>query len=298
MGSEGSSISNAQETNVKKEGKEKAERSRIPRVAIEDITDLDVHGPVGTNQHAARGTFHQRARHRREHGTLTRWDPSGEVRSDSRESHGRWSSSAGDRSWRVGEEREPLMEEKRVRPTRFRTRSASVARGASTAGSGPCALAHPRSSWYRSFYSECCRSFVPDNLTAFMAYHIIVPFRHACHPCELGNLNGIRVNSTEQEPGDCDVARADLIEQELENCDVARADLTERELGNCDVARVDPTEQELENCDAARVDPTEQEPGNCDVARVDPTERELGNCDVRLLPRVSLGANPGVWPRG
>ncbi|RWW32556.1 hypothetical protein GW17_00002745, partial [Ensete ventricosum] len=120
MGSEGSSISNAQETNVKKEGKEKAERSRIPRVAIEDITDLDVHGPVGTNQHAARGTFHQRARHRREHGTLTRWDPSGEVRSDSRESHGRWSSSAGDRSWRVGEEREPLMEEKRVRPTRFR----------------------------------------------------------------------------------------------------------------------------------------------------------------------------------
>ncbi|RWW48867.1 hypothetical protein BHE74_00045026, partial [Ensete ventricosum] len=120
MGSVGSSISNAQETNVKKEGKEKAERSRIPRVAIEDITDLDVHGPVGTNQHAARGTFHQRARHRREHGTLTRWDPSGEVRSDSRESHGRWSSSAGDRSWRVGEEREPLMEEKRVRPTRFR----------------------------------------------------------------------------------------------------------------------------------------------------------------------------------
>ncbi|RZS09945.1 hypothetical protein BHM03_00041079, partial [Ensete ventricosum] len=27
----------------------------------------------------------------------------------------------------------------------------------------------------RSFYSGCCRSFVPDNLTAFMAYHIAVP---------------------------------------------------------------------------------------------------------------------------
>ncbi|RRT41428.1 hypothetical protein B296_00032417, partial [Ensete ventricosum] len=91
------------------------------------------------------------------------------------------------------------------------------------------------------------------------------------------------VNSTEQEPGDCDVARADLTEQELENCDVARVDPTEEELGNCDVARVDPTEQEL---------------GNCDVARVDLTEQELGNYDFRLLIRVSLGANPGIWPRG
>ncbi|RWV92607.1 hypothetical protein GW17_00045004, partial [Ensete ventricosum] len=27
----------------------------------------------------------------------------------------------------------------------------------------------------RSFYSGCCRSFVPDNLTAFMAYHTVVP---------------------------------------------------------------------------------------------------------------------------
>ncbi|RWW43929.1 hypothetical protein BHE74_00050355 [Ensete ventricosum] len=27
----------------------------------------------------------------------------------------------------------------------------------------------------RSFYSECCRSFVPDDLTAFMAYHAAVP---------------------------------------------------------------------------------------------------------------------------
>ncbi|RWW51194.1 hypothetical protein BHE74_00042486 [Ensete ventricosum] len=184
------------------------------------------------------------------------------------------------------------------------------------------------SSLIRSFCSECCRSFVPGNLTTFMAYHAIVPFHHACRPCELGNLNGVRVNSTEQEPGDCDVARADLTEQELGNCDVARADLTERELGNCDAARVDLTKQKLGNYDAARVDPTEQEPGNCDVARVDPTEQELGNCDVaradlterelgnydvarvdpteqklgncdvRLLPRVSPGANPGIWPRG
>ena len=120
MRSIGSSITIAQETNVKIEGKEKAEQSRIPRVAIEDITDLDVHGPVGTNQHAARGTFHQRARHRREHGTLTRWDPSGELRSNSRECNNRWPSSTGDRSWTVGEERESLMEEKRVRPTRIR----------------------------------------------------------------------------------------------------------------------------------------------------------------------------------
>ncbi|RZS17535.1 hypothetical protein BHM03_00049685, partial [Ensete ventricosum] len=27
-----------------------------------------------------------------------------------------------------------------------------------------------------SFYSGCCRSFVPDDLTAFMAYHAAVPF--------------------------------------------------------------------------------------------------------------------------
>ncbi|RZR73681.1 hypothetical protein BHM03_00026944 [Ensete ventricosum] len=173
----------------------------------------------------------------------------------------------------------------------------------------------------QSFYSECCRSFVPGNLTAFMAYHIIVPFHHARRPCgrlydhwrppylhpagcpcRVGHVGGpavrgyddvaarsafvisffpppredllealdegaedevlclfagLRVNSTEQEPGDCDVARADLTEQELGNCDAARVDLTEQELGNYDVARVDPTEQELGSCDAARVDLTE-----------------------------------------
>ncbi|RZS22713.1 hypothetical protein BHM03_00055526 [Ensete ventricosum] len=35
----------------------------------------------------------------------------------------------------------------------------------------------------QSFYSGCCRSFVPDNLTAFMAYHVVVPSHHACYPC-------------------------------------------------------------------------------------------------------------------
>ncbi|RWV78125.1 hypothetical protein GW17_00060959 [Ensete ventricosum] len=35
----------------------------------------------------------------------------------------------------------------------------------------------------RSFYSECCRSFVPGNLTAFIAYYAVIPFHHACRPC-------------------------------------------------------------------------------------------------------------------
>ncbi|RZR74168.1 hypothetical protein BHM03_00033072, partial [Ensete ventricosum] len=78
----------------------------------------------------------------------------------------------------------------------------------------------------------------------------------------------------------------------------SRVDPIEQELENCDVARVDPTEQELGNYDVARVDPNEQELGNCNVVRVDPTEQELGNCDFRLLPRVSPGANPGIWPSG
>ncbi|RWV88966.1 hypothetical protein GW17_00048910 [Ensete ventricosum] len=34
-----------------------------------------------------------------------------------------------------------------------------------------------------SFYSGCYRSFVPDNLTAFMTYHAAVPSHHACYPC-------------------------------------------------------------------------------------------------------------------
>ncbi|RZR84032.1 hypothetical protein BHM03_00010778 [Ensete ventricosum] len=35
----------------------------------------------------------------------------------------------------------------------------------------------------RSFYSECCRLFVPGNLTALMAYHAVIPFHHVCRPC-------------------------------------------------------------------------------------------------------------------
>ncbi|RRT43930.1 hypothetical protein B296_00029364 [Ensete ventricosum] len=34
-----------------------------------------------------------------------------------------------------------------------------------------------------SFYSECCRPFVPDNLTALMVYHVVVLFHHARRPC-------------------------------------------------------------------------------------------------------------------
>ncbi|RWV90981.1 hypothetical protein BHE74_00038569 [Ensete ventricosum] len=34
-----------------------------------------------------------------------------------------------------------------------------------------------------SLYSECCRSSVPGNLTALMAYHVVVPFHHARRPC-------------------------------------------------------------------------------------------------------------------
>ncbi|RRT68226.1 hypothetical protein B296_00001700 [Ensete ventricosum] len=35
-----------------------------------------------------------------------------------------------------------------------------------------------------SFYSECCRSFVPGNLTVLMAYHTVVPFHHVRRSCE------------------------------------------------------------------------------------------------------------------
>ncbi|RWW82096.1 hypothetical protein BHE74_00009469 [Ensete ventricosum] len=66
----------------------------------------------------------------------------------------------------------------------------------------------------RSFYNEYCRLFVPDNLTTFMAYHIIVPFHHAYRPCraypteqELGNLNSAGVDSTEQELGNLGFCR-------------------------------------------------------------------------------------------
>ncbi|RWV81908.1 hypothetical protein GW17_00056633 [Ensete ventricosum] len=35
----------------------------------------------------------------------------------------------------------------------------------------------------RSLYSGCCRSSVPGNLVALMAYHATVPFHHARRPC-------------------------------------------------------------------------------------------------------------------
>ncbi|RWW88005.1 hypothetical protein BHE74_00003139 [Ensete ventricosum] len=62
--------------------------------------------------------------------------------------------------------------------------------GARPDGWIPCVL--PRRSAARvvecmSFYSECCRSFVPDNLTTLKAYHVIVPFYYApgayCEAC-------------------------------------------------------------------------------------------------------------------
>ncbi|RZS04527.1 hypothetical protein BHM03_00034871 [Ensete ventricosum] len=105
---------------------------------------------------------------------------------------------------------------------------------------GPCALAHPRSSrcgvearsdgWNlevqlgksatgmvelgcKSFYSECCRLFVPGNLTALMAYHVVVPFHHACRPCAgLGDLIRAGSDPTEQELGNLNGAGVDPIE--------------------------------------------------------------------------------------
>ncbi|RRT45004.1 hypothetical protein B296_00036540 [Ensete ventricosum] len=140
-----------------------------------------------------------------------------------------------------------------------------------------------------------------------MAYPAVVRYHHARGPCELGNLNGARVNPIEQKLGNCDVERVDPTEQELGNCDVTRVDPTEQELGSYDVARVDPTEQEIENWDIARVDPTEQELGNCDSnfrqgrtwAQTLGFGRggELGRKSGDLAERVNSGANLGIWPR-
>ncbi|RRT51315.1 hypothetical protein B296_00033095 [Ensete ventricosum] len=85
----------------------------------------------------------------------------------------------------------------------------------------------------RSFYSECCRSFVPGNLTVLMAYHVVVPFHHARRPCanptewELGNPNGAGANPTEQELGNLNGVGADPTEQELGSLNGAGADPTE-----------------------------------------------------------------------
>ncbi|RRT53115.1 hypothetical protein B296_00034983 [Ensete ventricosum] len=152
-----------------------------------------------------------------------------------------------------------------------------------------------------SFYSRCCRSFVPDDLTAFMTYHATVPStmlavlamrrafadRHELVlSADLGISNGAVVDPTEQELENYDVARVDPTEQELGNCNAARVDPTEHKLGNCNAARVDPIEHELGNYDVSRVDPTEHELRNYDVSRVDPTEHELGNCDVARVDPI------------
>ncbi|RZS18373.1 hypothetical protein BHM03_00050629 [Ensete ventricosum] len=172
----------------------------------------------------------------------------------------------------------------------------------------------------KSLYSGCCRSSVPSNLIALVAYPVVVRFHHARRPCGwsydrwgiglicarsvarplappylrptsfpcwVGHVGGpvpLVRGGPELVPsggsGTLNGAGADSTEQELGNLNVARADPTEQELGNWDVARADPTEQELGNWDVARADPTEQELGNWDVARADPTEQELGNWDV------------------
>ncbi|RWV92683.1 hypothetical protein GW17_00044897 [Ensete ventricosum] len=35
----------------------------------------------------------------------------------------------------------------------------------------------------KSLYSGCCRSFVPSNLVALVAYPVVVRFHHARRPC-------------------------------------------------------------------------------------------------------------------
>ncbi|RWW76024.1 hypothetical protein BHE74_00015914 [Ensete ventricosum] len=162
-----------------------------------------------------------------------------------------------------------------------------------------------------SLYSECCRSFVPGNFTALMAYHVVVPFHHARRPCgrpydrwgvdltcvsfpyRVGHVGGPVVRGREDVAASClpvvaldwsrvgaqgpNGAGADTTKQELGNSNGARADPTEQELGNWNGAGADPTEQELGNLNGAGADPTEQELGNLNGAGADPTEQELGN---------------------
>ncbi|RWW36435.1 hypothetical protein BHE74_00058544, partial [Ensete ventricosum] len=178
----------------------------------------------------------------------------------------------------------------------------------------PCALARPRSAqcrvrvrldgWnlgvrlgkstagivelgFKSLYSGCCRSSVPGNLAALVAYHAIVHLHHARRPCglrdlnsaggdptkqELSNLNGARAYPTKHEPGNWNGVGADPTKQGLGNLNVARADPTEQELGNWDGTRADLTEHELGNWNGMEADPTKQGLGNLNVARADPTE--------------------------
>ncbi|RWW39840.1 hypothetical protein BHE74_00054794, partial [Ensete ventricosum] len=129
----------------------------------------------------------------------------------------------------------------------------------------------------RSLYSGCCRSSVPGNLAALVAYHAIIYFHHARRPCELGDLNGVGADPTEHELGNLNGVGADLTEHELGNWNGARADPTEHELGNWNGARADSIEHELGNWNGVGADLTEHELGNWNGARADPTEHELGN---------------------
>jgi hypothetical protein len=49
----------------KKRKKLEMELKGVPRVMIEHIADLDVHGPIWTDQHIARGSVHHRIHHLR-----------------------------------------------------------------------------------------------------------------------------------------------------------------------------------------------------------------------------------------
>ncbi|RRT58882.1 hypothetical protein B296_00027055 [Ensete ventricosum] len=129
----------------------------------------------------------------------------------------------------------------------------------------------------KSLYSGCCRSSVPGNLAALVAYHAIIYFHHARRPCELGDLNGVGADPTEHELGNLNGVGADLTEHELGNWNGARADPTEHELGNWNGARADSIEHELGNWNGVGADPTEHELGNLNGAGTDPTEHELGN---------------------
>ncbi|RZR82840.1 hypothetical protein BHM03_00009368 [Ensete ventricosum] len=106
-----------------------------------------------------------------------------------------------------------------------------------------------------SFYSECYRSFVPDNLTALKAYHVVVPFHHALGAC----YEACVCRSCAQLLACGGVG--------LVPSGGSGTGWTERSSG------VDPIEQELGNSIGAGIDPTEWELWNLNGVGADPTER-------------------------
>ncbi|RZR75329.1 hypothetical protein BHM03_00054797 [Ensete ventricosum] len=192
-------------------------------------------------------------------------------------------------------------------------------------GSGPCALARLRSracrvgarpdEWCRSFYSGCCRSFVPDNLTAFIVYHATVPSHHACCPCNeacvsrWGGADLTCVRSAVRplvspyiRPVTC-VGSATWAGQLSEGVmtwrpgqhlsyhssppgkTFSRCLMMVPKMRSCAYPSVRGHPELVLSADlgvssGAVADPTEQELGNYTVARVDLTEHELGNYDV------------------